>query len=192
MILSLRHSGEAGRPPSRFAKSIVKQPIKRQAMPATDSKSESDITESYCPRVKKDDLSGYSVRADNVEKPVVLTGDRTTGHLHMGHYLGSLRNRIALQESHRQFVLLADAQALTDSSSNPAEVARNVTEVSLDYLAVGLDPTKTTICLQSQLPTLSELTMLYLNFVSVARLERNPTVKEEIRTRALGTARGVR
>lgn len=161
-------------------------------MPATDSKSESDITESYCPRVKKDDLSGYSVRADNVEKPVVLTGDRTTGHLHMGHYLGSLRNRIALQESHRQFVLLADAQALTDSSSNPAEVARNVTEVSLDYLAVGLDPTKTTICLQSQLPTLSELTMLYLNFVSVARLERNPTVKEEIRTRALGTARGVR
>jgi tryptophanyl-tRNA synthetase len=114
---------------------------------------------------------------------VVLTGDRTTGPLHLGHYVGSLRNRVALQESHRQFLLLADIQALTDHADSPAAIARNVVEVALDYLAVGIDPAKTTICVQSCLPALAELTMLYLNLVSVARLERNPTVKEEIRLR---------
>lgn len=116
-------------------------------------------------------------------KPVILTGDRTTGPLHIGHYLGSLRNRVALQDTHDQFVLLADAQALTDNINDPTKVARNVIEVTLDYLAVGIDPIKTTICLQSALSSLTELTMLYLNLVTVSRLERNPTIKEEIRTR---------
>lgn len=116
-------------------------------------------------------------------RPVILTGDRTTGPLHLGHYAGSLRNRVALQHSHRQFLLLADAQALTDHAHDPAKVRRNVLEIALDYLAVGIDPAATTICVQSCLPALAELSMLYLNFVSVARLERNPTIKDEIRAR---------
>jgi len=120
------------------------------------------------------------------EKPTVLTGDRTTGPLHLGHYVGSLRNRVRLQETHRQFLLLADAQALTDNAHDPERVCRSVLEVALDYLAVGIDPEKTTICVQSGLPALAELTMLYLNFVTVARLERNPTIKDEIRARCFG------
>jgi tryptophanyl-tRNA synthetase len=116
-------------------------------------------------------------------RPVILTGDRTTGPLHLGHYAGSLRNRVALQHTHRQFVLLADAQALTDNIDDPEKVRRNVMEVAIDYLAVGIDPTETTICVQSALPALAELTQLYLNFVSVARLERNPTIKDEIQMR---------
>ncbi len=119
-------------------------------------------------------------------RPVILTGDRTTGPLHIGHYAGSLRSRLQYQDSHEQFLLLADAQALTDNAGDIAKVRRNVTEVALDYLAVGIDPDRTTICLQSHLPALAELSMLYLNFVSVARLERNPTVKDEVRTRAFG------
>ncbi len=114
---------------------------------------------------------------------IILTGDRTTGALHLGHYVGSLRNRVALQRTHRQFLLLADSQALTDHAEDPAMVARHVIDVALDYLAVGIDPSRTTICVQSCLPALAELTMLYLNYVSLARLERNPTVKEEIRLR---------
>lgn len=113
-------------------------------------------------------------------KPVILTGDRTTGPLHLGHYVGSLKNRVALQESHRQYLLLADAQALTDNADDPEKVRRNVLEVALDYLAVGIDPAKSTICVQSCLPALAELSMLYMNYVTVARLERNPTVKQEI------------
>jgi tryptophanyl-tRNA synthetase len=120
------------------------------------------------------------------EKSVILTGDRTTGPLHLGHFAGSLRNRVKLQETHRQFVLLADTQALTDNAHDPDKVRRNVLEVALDYLAVGIDPEKTTICVQSGLPALAELTMLYLNFVTVARLERNPTIKDEIRARGFG------
>ncbi|MDT2023154.1 tryptophan--tRNA ligase [Methylocella sp. CPCC 101449] len=120
------------------------------------------------------------------DKPVILTGDRTTGPLHLGHYAGSLRNRVALQHSHRQFLLLADAQALTDNANDPAKVTRNVLEVATDYLAVGIDPLVTTICVQSALPVLAELTMLYLNFVTVSRLERNPTVKDEIKMRGFG------
>jgi tryptophanyl-tRNA synthetase len=112
--------------------------------------------------------------------PVVLTGDRTTGPLHLGHYVGSLKNRLALQDDHRQFLLLADAQALTDNAHDPDRTARNVLEVVLDYLAVGIDPDKSVICVQSHLPALAELTMLYLNFVTVSRLERNPTVKQEM------------
>ncbi len=119
-------------------------------------------------------------------RPVVLTGDRTTGPLHLGHYVGSLRNRVALQSTHRQFLLLADAQALTDHASDVARVRQNVLEVALDYLAVGIDPALTTICVQSHLPALAELTVLYLNFVTVARLERNPTIKDEIQMRGFG------
>jgi tryptophanyl-tRNA synthetase len=117
---------------------------------------------------------------------VILTGDRTTGPLHIGHYVGSLRSRIALQHSHRQYVLLADAQALTDNADDPARVSRNVVEVALDYLAVGIDPAHSTICLQSAMPALAELTLLYLNYVSVARLERNPTIRQEIHARGFG------
>jgi tryptophanyl-tRNA synthetase len=116
-------------------------------------------------------------------RPIILTGDRTTGPLHLGHYAGSLRNRVALQRTHRQFVLLADAQALTDNIDDPEKVRSHVMEVALDYLAVGIDPSETTICVQSALPALAELAQLYLNFVSVARLERNPTIKDEIQMR---------
>lgn len=119
-------------------------------------------------------------------RPVILTGDRTTGPLHLGHYAGSLRNRVTLQETHDQFLLLADSQALTDNAGDVAKVRRSVIEVATDYLAVGIDPEKSTICLQSHLPALAELSMLYLNFVSVARLERNPTIREEIRARGFG------
>ncbi len=119
-------------------------------------------------------------------RPVILTGDRTTGPLHLGHYVGSLKNRIALQSTHRQFLLLADAQALTDNAHDPARIRHNVVEVAIDYLAVGIDPALTTICVQSHLPALAELTMLYMNFVTVARLERNPTIKEEIQARGFG------
>ncbi|MBS0219491.1 MAG: tryptophan--tRNA ligase [Proteobacteria bacterium] len=120
------------------------------------------------------------------DKPIILTGDRTTGPLHLGHYVGSLKNRVKLQDTHRQFLLLADTQALTDNAHDPEKVRRNVLEVALDYLAVGIDPQKTTICVQSGLPALAELTVLYLNYVTVARLERNPTIKDEIRARGFG------
>ena len=119
-------------------------------------------------------------------RPVILTGDRTTGPLHIGHYAGSLLNRLRFQETHEQFLLLADTQALTDNAHAPDKVRFGVMEVALDYLAVGIDPAKTTICLQSHLPALAELSMLYLNFVTVARLERNPTIKDEIRGRGFG------
>jgi tryptophanyl-tRNA synthetase len=118
--------------------------------------------------------------------PVILTGDRTTGPLHLGHYAGSLKNRVALQTTHRQYLLLADTQALTDNAHNPARVRDNVLEIATDYLAVGIDPNHTTICLQSHLPALADLTLLYMNFVTVARLERNPTIKDEIQARGFG------
>src|SRR5947207_2890406 len=118
--------------------------------------------------------------------PVILTGDRTTGSLHLGHYVGSLKNRVTLQTTHQQFLLLADAQALTDNAHNPVGVRDNVLEIATDYLAVGIDPNLTTICLQSHLPALSDLTLLYMNFVTVARLERNPTIKDEIQARGFG------
>ena len=120
---------------------------------------------------------------------VILTGDRPTGALHLGHYVGSLRSRVALQHLHDQTVLVADLQALTDNAGRALDVRRNVTEVVLDYLAVGIDPEVTTIALQSAIPELAELTMLYLNLVTVARLERNPTVKAEIEMR--GFARDI-
>ncbi len=123
---------------------------------------------------------------DDNSRPVILTGDRTNGPLHLGHYVGSLKNRVALQSTHRQFLLLADAQALTANANDPARVRQNVPEVALDYLAVGIDPNQTTICVQSHLPALAELTLLYLNFVTVSRLERNPTIKDEIQARGFG------
>lgn len=122
----------------------------------------------------------------HMNKPIILTGDRTTGPLHIGHYAGSLRTRLRHQDDHEQFLLLADTQALTDNAHDPSRVRRSVMEVALDYLAVGIDPARSTICLQSHLPALAELSMLYLNFVSVSRLERNPTIKDEIRARKFG------
>lgn len=110
----------------------------------------------------------------------ILTGDRPTGQLHLGHYVGSLRQRVQLQHDHQQFILVADLQGLTDNGSNPQKISSNIFEVMADYLAVGIDPQKTTICLQSALPALAELSALYMNIVTVARVERNPTVKNEI------------
>jgi tryptophanyl-tRNA synthetase len=110
----------------------------------------------------------------------ILTGDRPTGPLHLGHYVGSLRARLELQRTCATYVLLADVQALTDNAQHPELVRHNVMEVALDYLAVGIDPTAATICVQSMLPELAELTMYFLNLVTVARLQRNPTVKEEM------------
>lgn len=118
-----------------------------------------------------------------ISRPVVLTGDRTTGPLHLGHYVGSLKARVELQDKAEQYLLLADTQALTDNAGNHQKVADNVLEVALDYLACGIDPTKTSIFVQSQIPELAELSMFLLNLVTVSRLERNPTVKEEIRLR---------
>lgn len=112
--------------------------------------------------------------------PIILTGDRPTGSLHLGHYVGSLRQRVALQQDHQQYVLIADLQGLTDNGSNPQKIRDNIPQVLADYLAVGIDPALTTICLQSALPALAELTVLYMNIVTVARVERNPTVKNEI------------
>jgi tryptophanyl-tRNA synthetase len=115
-------------------------------------------------------------------KRTILTGDRPTGKLHLGHYVGSLQNRVLLQEDEQNnvFVMIADQQALTDNAKNPEKVQQSIMEVALDYLAVGLDPEKTTIFIQSQIPQLPELTLYYLNLVTVARLHRNPTVKSEI------------
>jgi tryptophanyl-tRNA synthetase len=119
-------------------------------------------------------------------RPTILTGDRTTGPLHLGHYAGSLKNRVVPQTTHQQYLLLADAQALTDNAHNPGRVRDNILEIAMDYLAAGIDPDMTTICLQSHLPALADLTLLYMNFVTVARLERNPTIKGEIQARGFG------
>ena len=123
-----------------------------------------------------------------MSKKTILTGDRPTGKLHLGHYTGSLKNRVALQNSgeYEMFVMIADQQALTDNAKDPQKIIDSVMEVVMDYLAVGLDPEKTNIFIQSQIPELAELTMYYLNLVSVARLQRNPTVKEEIKQKSFG------
>lgn len=123
-----------------------------------------------------------------MEKKTILTGDRPTGRLHLGHYVGSLRNRVELQNSgnYNMYVFIADMQALTDNAKNPQKVRDNVIEVALDYLSVGLTPEKTCIFVQSQIPALSELTMYYLNLVSLSRLKRNPTIKTEIKERGFG------
>ncbi|MDD6769301.1 MAG: tryptophan--tRNA ligase, partial [Inconstantimicrobium porci] len=123
-----------------------------------------------------------------MSKKILLTGDRPTGKLHIGHYAGSLKNRVAMQDSglYENFIMIADQQALTDNARNPEKIKNSLIEVALDYLAVGLDPAKSTIFVQSQIPELNELTMHYLNLVSVARVGRNPTVKQEIKQKAFG------
>ena len=117
-----------------------------------------------------------------MEKKRILTGDRPTGRLHIGHYFGSIKKRIELQESglYDPFILIADVQALTDNFNNPEKVRKNVREVAIDYLSCGIDPEKTTIYIQSMIPETAELTVFYSNLVTIARLERNPTVKTEI------------
>jgi tryptophanyl-tRNA synthetase len=115
-----------------------------------------------------------------------LTGDRPTGPLHLGHYVGSLLNRLVLQDTHDQYIMIADIQALTDNFDRPEKVRENVLEVAYDYLAVGIDPGKSTIFIQSMIPEIAELTVLYMNLVTIARLERNPTVKTEIQQKGFG------
>ncbi len=117
---------------------------------------------------------------------IILTGDRPTGRLHLGHYVGSLKRRVELQNSgefDKIFVMIADAQALTDNADNPEKVRQNIIEVALDYLSVGIDPSKTTIFIQSMVPELTELAFYYMNLVTVSRVQRNPTVKTEIKMR---------
>ena len=122
---------------------------------------------------------------------IILTGDRPTGKLHIGHYVGSLRRRVELQNSgefDKIFIMIADAQALTDNADNPEKVRQNIIEVALDYLACGLDPAKSTLFIQSQVPELTELAFYYMNLVTVSRLQRNPTVKTEIQMRNFETS----
>ena len=116
-------------------------------------------------------------------KKTILTGDRPTGKLHIGHYFGSLKNRVKLQDEYEQYIMIADVQALTDNFENPDKVRNSVKQLVLDYLAVGIDPLKTTIFIQSMIPEIAELTIFYSNLVTIARLERNPTVKTEIKTK---------
>ena len=125
------------------------------------------------------------------KEKIILTGDRPTGKLHIGHYVGSLKRRVELQNSgsfDKTFIFIADAQALTDNIDNPEKVRQNVIEVALDYLACGLDPEKSTIFIQSQIPELCELTFYYMDLVTVSRLQRNPTVKTEIQMRNFETS----
>ena len=122
---------------------------------------------------------------------VILTGDRPTGPLHVGHYVGSLKRRVELQNSgeyDKIFIMIADAQALTDNADNPEKVRQNISEVALDYLSCGLDPAKSTLFIQSQIPELCELSFYYMNLVTVSRLQRNPTVKSEIQMRNFETS----
>lgn len=122
---------------------------------------------------------------------IILTGDRPTGRLHVGHYVGSLRERVALQNSgdyDKVYIMIADAQALTDNAEHPEKVRQNIIQVALDYLACGLDPEKSTIFIQSTIPELAELTFYYMNLVTVSRLQRNPTVKSEIKMRDFETS----
>ena len=117
---------------------------------------------------------------------IILTGDRPTGRLHLGHYVGSLKRRVELQNSgqyDKVFIMIADAQALTDNADHPEKIRENIIEVALDYLSCGLDPAKSTLFIQSQVSELTELTFFYMNLVTVSRLQRNPTVKAEIQLR---------
>src|SRR3990167_4714228 len=121
-----------------------------------------------------------------MKKDIILTGDRPTGPLHLGHYIGSLKSRLDLQDTYEQYVMIADAQALTDHASEPEKVRENVFKVALDYLAVGIDQSKTVIFIQSLIPALPELTQYYLNLITWNRLKHNPTVKQEIVQKGYG------
>lgn len=125
-----------------------------------------------------------------MDKKIILTGDRPTGKLHLGHYVGSLKNRVKLQNSglYESYIMIADQQALTDNARDPEKIKNSLIQVALDYLAVGIDPAKSTIFVQSQIPELAELTIHYLNIVTVARIGRNPTVKEEIKQKEFGAS----
>lgn len=126
-----------------------------------------------------------------MNQKIILTGDRPTGRLHIGHYVGSLRRRVELQNSgeyDKVFIMIADAQALTDNADNPEKIRQNVIEVALDYLACGIDPAKSNIFIQSAVPELTELAFYYMNLVTVSRLQRNPTVKTEIQMRNFETS----
>lgn len=128
---------------------------------------------------------------ERTNKKIILTGDRPTGNLHLGHYVGSLKNRVELQNTgdyDDMYVFIADAQALTDNFNNPKKVRDNIKEVAIDYLSVGLDPSKVTIFIQSMIKALPELTVYYMNLVTLARLERNPTVKSEIKQKNFGNS----
>ena len=116
----------------------------------------------------------------------ILTGDRPTGPLHLGHFVGSLQSRVKLQDSCDQFVMLADTQALTDNAENPEKVRKSILQVAMDYLSVGIDPQKTTILIQSAIPELAELNLYFLNLVTLARLQRNPTIKDEMKQKGYG------
>ncbi len=120
------------------------------------------------------------------EKKISLTGDRPTGKLHLGHYVGSLLSRMKLQDEYKQFVMIADVQALTDNADNPQKVRDNLLEVLIDNIAAGVDPAKTTFFIQSMVPAIAELTVFFLNLVTVSRLERNPTVKDEMKQKGFG------
>lgn len=124
------------------------------------------------------------------QKIAILTGDRPTGKLHLGHYVGTLANRVKLQDDpeYKQYIMVADIQALTDNYDNPEKVRQNIIEVAYDYLSIGIDPTKSTIFIQSLIPQIAELTVLYLNLVTISRLKRNPTVKDEIKVKGFGDA----
>ena len=145
--------------------------------------------EEYIYNLKEICYDNLNFRGEKVEnmknEKIILTGDRPTGALHIGHYVGSLRKRVELQNSgeYKQFVMIADLQALTDNADNPEKIRENIMELMLDYMAVGLDPTKTVFLLQSQIPALYELPMIYSNIVTVSRLQRNPTIKSEIKMR---------
>ena len=119
-------------------------------------------------------------------KKTILTGDRPTGKIHLGHYIGSFKNRVKVQNAYRQFVMIADVQALTDNAENPEKVRDNILEVAMGYLMTGIDPRKTTIFIQSLVPEIAELTVFFLNLVTVARLNKNPTVKDEIKQKKFG------
>jgi tryptophanyl-tRNA synthetase len=140
---------------------------------------------------KKQTTGKMSFLGGNTVGKVILTGDRPTGKLHLGHYVGSLRRRVELQNSgeyDKIFIMIADTQALTDNADNPEKIRQNILEVALDYLSCGLDPAKSTLFIQSQVPELTELTMYYMNLVTVSRLQRNPTVKSEIQMRNFETS----
>lgn len=119
-------------------------------------------------------------------KKRILTGDRPTGRLHLGHYVGSLKNRVSLQSEYETYIMLADVQALTDNFEHPEKLGANIREVVLDYLSVGIDPSKSTIFIQSKIPEIAELTVFYMNLVTLARLQRNPTVKDEMAQKGFG------
>jgi tryptophanyl-tRNA synthetase len=122
---------------------------------------------------------------------IILTGDRPTGKLHVGHYVGSLRRRVELQNSgefDKIYIMIADAQALTDNADNPDKIRENIVEVALDYMSAGIDPAKSTILIQSMIPELTELTFYYANLVTISRLERNPTIKSELQMRGFGNS----